>query len=69
MDNQKVNADIGLKLKDSLKAQTENLEKQMAEFRQMAKGVKQTAINHSQPINSTLNELTQQVSAIREYAA
>ena len=41
----------------------------MAEFRQMAKGVQQTAIEHSQPINSTLNELTQQVSAIREYAS
>lgn len=67
--NLKENADTGLKLKDSLKAQTENLEKQMAEFRQMAKGVRQTTIEHSQPINSTLNELTQQVSAIREYAS
>ncbi|MHC4640279.1 MAG: nucleotide exchange factor GrpE [Planctomycetota bacterium] len=56
-------------LKDSLKAQTENLEKQMVEFRQMAKGVRQTAIESSQPINSTLNELSQQVSAIREYAS
>jgi chemotaxis protein histidine kinase CheA len=69
LDNEKGNADAGLNLKDSLKAQTENLEKQMAEFRQMAKGVQQTAIDHSQPINSTLNELTQQVSAIREYAS
>jgi len=56
-------------LKDSLKAQTENLEKQMAEFKQVAKGVRQTAIENSEPINSTLNELTQQVSAIREYAS
>lgn len=67
--NEKDNVDAGLNLKDSLKAQTENLEKQMAEFRQMAKGVQQTAIDHSKPINSTLNELTQQVSAIREYAS
>jgi len=67
--NLKDNEDKANKLKDSIKTQTENLEKQMAEFRQMAKGVQQTAIEHSQPINSTLNELTQQVSAIREYAS
>jgi hypothetical protein len=54
---------------DSLKEKTENLEKQMAEFRQMAQGVQQTAIENSQPINNTLSELTQQVSAIREYAS
>jgi len=58
-----------LKLEDSLKAQTENLEKQLAEFRQMTKTVKQTALKRSEPLNNTLMELTQQVSAIREYAA
>ena len=65
LENQEENVNAGLNLKDSLKAQTQNLEKQMAEFRQMAKGVRQTTIEHSQPIN----ELTQQVSAIREYAS
>lgn len=57
------------KNEDLLKEKTENLEKQMAEFRQMAEGVQQTAIENSQPINNTLSELTQQVSAIREYAS
>ena len=35
----------------------------------MAQGVQQTAIENSNPINNTLSELTQQVSAIREYAS
>lgn len=61
--------DVNTRLEDSLKAQTENLEKQMAEFKQMAQGVKQTALEQSQPLNGTLNELTEQVSAIREYAS
>jgi len=60
---------VSTKLEDSLKAQTENLEKQMAEFKQMAQGVQQAALEQSKPLNGTLSELTQQVSAIREYAA
>jgi molecular chaperone GrpE (heat shock protein) len=63
------NENASPKLEDSLKAQTESFEKQMAEFRQMAQGVQQTAIEHSEPLSSTLNELTQEVSAIRKYAA
>jgi molecular chaperone GrpE (heat shock protein) len=63
------NVNVSLKLKDSLKAQTENLEKQMAEFKQMAKSVRQAAVEQSEPINGTLTELTEQVAAIREYAA
>lgn len=63
------NVNVSLKLKDSLKAQTENLEKQMAEFKQMAQSVQQAAVEQSEPINGTLTELTQQVAAIREYAA
>ena len=57
-----------LTLEDSLKLQTENLEKQMAEFKQMAQSVQQTTLENSKPLNNTLSELTQQVSAIREYA-
>ncbi|MHC4283638.1 MAG: nucleotide exchange factor GrpE [Planctomycetota bacterium] len=57
------------KNEDLLKEKTENLEKQMEEFRQMAEGVQQTTIENSKPINNTLSELTQQVSAIREYAS
>jgi len=63
------NLNVSRKPEDSIKAQTENLEKQMAEFKQMARGVQQTTLEHSKPINNTLSELTQQVSAIREYAA
>ncbi|UCG49597.1 MAG: hypothetical protein JSU94_07415 [Phycisphaerales bacterium] len=57
------------KLEDSLRTQTENLEKQMAEFKQMAQNVKETTLEHSKPLNKALEELTQQVSAIREYAS
>lgn len=57
------------KLEGSLKAQAENLEKQIAEFRQMAQSVQQSTLRHSKPLNSTLKELTQQISAIRQYTA
>ncbi|MDH4240155.1 MAG: hypothetical protein OEW48_11380 [Phycisphaerae bacterium] len=63
------NVNVSNKTEDSLKEKTENLEKQMAEFRQMAEGVQQTTIENSKPINNTLSELAQQVSAIREYAS
>lgn len=54
---------------DSLKAQMESLETQVAEFKEMTQVVQQTATDSSEPISSTLMELTQQVSAIREYAS
>lgn len=54
---------------DSLKVRTDNLEKQVAEFRQMTQTVQQTTREHSKPLEDGLRELTQQVSAIREYAA
>lgn len=57
------------KLEASLKTQAENLEKQIAEFKQMAQNVQQTALEHSKPLNNAIQELIQQVSAIREYAA
>jgi len=58
-----------LELEDSLKVQSEDFEKQMAEFKQMAQSVQQTALEHSGPLNSTLKDLNQQVAAIREYAS
>ncbi len=58
-----------LKLEDVLNAQTETLEKQLEEFRQLAQSVQQTAFEHSKPLNNAIGELMQQVSAIREYAA
>jgi molecular chaperone GrpE (heat shock protein) len=54
---------------DLLKAQTIHLEKQVTEFRQMAQTVQQTALEHSRPLENGLKELTEQVSAIRDYAA
>ena len=58
-----------LKTEGSIQAQTENMEKHIAEFRQMAQTIQQTACEHSEPLNNTLKELAQQVSAIREYAS
>jgi molecular chaperone GrpE (heat shock protein) len=54
---------------DSLKEQADDLQKQLAEFKQMAQSVQQVTREQSNPLGSTLKELTQQVSAIREYAA
>jgi hypothetical protein len=56
------------KLEKVLKAQSKSLEKQVAEFRQMAKTLKQMTLDRSQPFGDTIKELMQQVSAIREYA-
>ena len=56
------------RLEDKLKVQADNLEKQVAEFRHMTQTVHKTAIEHSEPLNNTLRELTEEVSAIREYA-
>ncbi len=63
------NANVNKKNEDLLKEKAKNLEKQMEEFRQMAEGVQQTTIENSKPINNTLSELAEQVSAIREYAS
>lgn len=54
---------------DSLKARTENLEKQVADFRRITQTAQQTTLEHSKPLEEGLEKLTQQVSAIREYAA
>ena len=51
------------RLEDSLKAQTEELEERTAQ------SVQQAIMEHSKPLDSTLKDLAQQVSAIREYAA
>jgi len=51
------------RLEDSLKAQTEKLEERTAQ------SVEQAIIEHSKPLDSTLKDLAQQVSAIREYTA
>jgi molecular chaperone GrpE (heat shock protein) len=57
-------------LTSSLKEQAEDLQKQLAEFKEeVAQSVKQATQERSEPISSTLKELTQQVAAIRDYAA
>ena len=56
-------ADSIARLEDSLKAQTEQLEERTAQ------SVQQAIIEHSKPLDSTLKDLAQQVSAIREYTA
>jgi len=51
------------RIEDSLKAQTEQLQERTAQ------SVEQAIIEHSKPLDSTLKDLAQQVSAIREYAS
>jgi molecular chaperone GrpE (heat shock protein) len=54
---------------DPLREQAEDLQKQIAEFKQVAQNVQQATREQSAPLGDTLKELAQQVSAIREYAA
>jgi len=53
----------------ALKEQAETLQKQIAEFKEVAQSVQQATRDRSEPLGDTLKELAQQVSAIREYAA
>lgn len=52
-----------------LKEQADDLQRQIAEFKQVAQSVQQATREQSAPLSGTLKELAQQVSAIREYAA
>lgn len=54
---------------EPLQDQADSLQEQIAEFKEMAQTVQQATREQSVPINSTLKELAQQVSAIRDYAA
>ena len=56
-------------LPNGLKEQAEDLQKQLAEVKQMAQTMQQATQGQPSPLNSTLKELAQQVSAIRNYAA
>ncbi|MBN1508391.1 MAG: nucleotide exchange factor GrpE [Sedimentisphaerales bacterium] len=56
-------------LPHKLKEQAEDLQKQLAEFKEMAQSVQQATREQSTPLNTTLKELAEQVSAIRDYAA
>jgi molecular chaperone GrpE (heat shock protein) len=54
---------------NGLKEQAEDLQRQLAEFKEVAQSVQQASRDRSEPLHSTLKELAQQVSAIRDYAA
>jgi len=49
--------------------QADDLQRQIAEFKEVAQSVQQASREQSAPLGNTLKELAQQVSAIREYAA
>ena len=55
-------------LEESLKAHAKELERQMDEFKRMH-NAQQSAAEQSGPFNGALEDLTEQVSAIREYAS
>jgi hypothetical protein len=57
------------KVEESLRTQAENIEKQVVQFEQITETAKQAAAEHSEPIDLTLKDLAEQVSAIREYAS
>jgi len=58
-----------LEVQNSLKTQNENIEKQVAEVMQMAQTIQETSSKNSEPVKSSIDELTRQISAIREYTS
>ncbi len=58
-----------LRVEDSFRTQTENLEKQFTEIKQMTESVKEAALEYSKPLSTNIEELMQQISAIRDYAS
>lgn len=54
---------------ESLKTQADQLQQQIDQVRQAAQTAQQATLNPANPINNTLKELAQQITAIREYAA
>jgi molecular chaperone GrpE (heat shock protein) len=56
-----------LEVQNSLKTQNESIEKQVAEVMQMAQTIQEASSKNSEPVKSSIDELTRQISAIREY--
>jgi molecular chaperone GrpE (heat shock protein) len=54
---------------ETLQNQADDLQRQIAEFKTATETVQQAATNKSEPLSHTLKELTEQVSAIRDFAA
>ncbi len=53
----------------TLQDQADDLQRQIAAFKTVTETVPQASVEKAAPLNNTLKELTDQVSAIREYAA
>ncbi len=58
-----------LEVQNSLKTQNQNIEKQVAEVMQMAQSIQEASSKNSEPVKSSIDELTKQISAIREYTS
>jgi molecular chaperone GrpE (heat shock protein) len=58
-----------LDVQNSLKNQNANIEKQVAEVMQMAQSIQEASSKNSEPVKSSIDELTRQISAIREYTS
>jgi molecular chaperone GrpE (heat shock protein) len=54
---------------ETLQDQAEDLQRQIADFKTAAENIQQAALERAEPLSDTLKELTEQVSAIRDYAA
>ena len=57
------------KFEELLRVQAENMNQRATELKQATQTVKKASRENSEPINSALEELTQQISAIRDYAS
>jgi len=58
-----------LSVDDSIEVQTGTLQKELDAFKKMTQAIHKATVERSAPINNTLKELSEQVSAIREYAS
>ena len=58
-----------IKSKEPLKIGTESLNLNTVRVNEAAQSVQQATLEHSEPIDNSLRELSQQVAAIREYAS
>ena len=56
-------------VKHSLRQQSESLEKQLAEFREVTETVKAAALEENGSVDTDFGELAQQISAIRDYTS
>jgi len=65
----RTDSNLGPKKRNENRYDNQQLEQQINEFKKMVHGVREGASQKSEPINNALKELTEQVSAIRQYAS